>query len=70
MQIKVLNVDGCAKVQVVNPAADEGEQIVSEVEVQAGQEVTATVPEAHEPSEVQLGEVATTETAAEEPEGA
>jgi len=66
VQIKVCNEDGCAKVQKINPAAAEGEQVVEEVEVPAGQEVTITAPEAHEPGDLEVGPVSATEEAAEE----
>ncbi|HEX7246432.1 MAG TPA: hypothetical protein VF245_12805 [Solirubrobacterales bacterium] len=56
MQIKVCNEEGDAKVRIVNPAGEE-EQVVSESTVAAGQEVTLTLPEVHDESGIQLGDV-------------
>lgn len=54
MQIEVINNDGCATVAVINPTTQE---CVSTCEVEPGQRVVATVENAHEASDIQVGEV-------------
>ncbi|HXI95388.1 MAG TPA: hypothetical protein VNG04_04640 [Candidatus Acidoferrum sp.] len=61
MKIIVCNEEGTANVKIVNPA--EGDAVVSEVEVAEGQEVTLTATTAHEPTDIEVGEVTTSETA-------
>jgi hypothetical protein len=59
MKIKVCNDEGCAKVEVINPA--DGDAVVSCSTVEEGQEVTLIATECHEPSQVEVGEVTATE---------
>lgn len=67
MQIKVCRIeDGPAKVEIINPATGE---TLSCTEVNAGQELTMTLPNAHEPSDIEVGEVVGSEEAAAAGEG-
>jgi hypothetical protein len=71
MQIKVVNRDGAARVQVVNPAGEEP-QVLSEIAVGGGDQVTVTLPNVHEvEGQIEVGEVVPVEDAeapaAEEP---
>lgn len=69
MQIKVVNRDGAARVQVVNPAGEEP-QVLSEIAVGGGDQVTVTLPNVHEvEGQIEVGDVVPVEDAApaEEP---
>ncbi len=55
MQIKVENRGDSTSVEVVNPASEE---VLSSVALAAQQAVTVTAVNAHEPSDIEVGEVA------------
>jgi hypothetical protein len=54
MQIKVRNEYGCTEVLVVNPATD---MVLYEISLQDGKEVVVTAVNAHEASDIEVGEV-------------
>lgn len=58
MQIKIVNTDGCATASVINPATEEQAEATT---VEAGQEVTITLPEVHDAGGIEVGPVAVTE---------
>lgn len=65
MQIKTsIDGDGCGHVEIINPAS--GETVEART-VQPGQEVTVTAINAHDPSELQVGDVAPTAPPADTP---
>jgi hypothetical protein len=66
VEIKVTNdSDGCAHVEVINPTTEE---CVSKTDVIAGQSLPIVLPDVHDASGIQIGEVVPVEAAAGEPE--
>lgn len=55
MKITIVNdSDGCPKIEVVNPASGE---VLSSTELGLDQQVEISLPNAHQPSDVVVGEV-------------
>lgn len=54
MQIKIRNENGCAVAEIVNPATEE---CASTTKIEPGQNVTMTLPDVHEASGIEVGEV-------------
>ena len=65
MQIKIKRVeDGPACVEVATPDG----QVTSSTDVNVGEEVVVTVPDAHSPEDIQVGEVTKTPAESEQAE--